>query len=121
MALNTNIEAVAGLCVHEVLDRATAQILDNTERMGELLLQALDRRGLTLAHATVHTLDATQPMPLLLQVPPGDTLGPLEDTVEIELPLALRVQQAMQADSTLELERTHDLEGACFLLRRQAE
>lgn len=116
---NSNIEAVAGLCFHEVLDRATTLTLDDTERMGELLLQALERRGLTLAHATLHTLDATQPMPVLLNVPQADMLGPDEDTLEIELPLALRVQQAYDADSTLELERTGELTG--MLLRRQAK
>lgn len=66
MASNSNIEAVAGLCVHEVLDRINVHTLNNSERMGEILLDALQRRGLRLEHAKFLSLDFTQPLPVLL-------------------------------------------------------
>jgi hypothetical protein len=67
MATNSNIVAVAGMCLGEVLDRVTVHSLNDPERMGELLLDALQRRGMTLSHAKFLSLDVTQPLPILLQ------------------------------------------------------
>lgn len=66
MASNSNIAAVAGLCVHEILDRVTVHTINDSERMGEILLDALKRRGLRLDYAKLLSLDLTQPLPILL-------------------------------------------------------
>lgn len=66
MATNSNIVAVTGLCITEVLDLVTVHSLNDPERMGALLLDALRRRGLSLHHAKLFSLDCTQPLPVLL-------------------------------------------------------
>ena len=94
---------LVGRTIMDALTTVTPGQLVNEDLLGLLFLNHMGRAGLRLVAIT------------------NDNIGPEDITVElptIDLPLAVRMRQAMDLGTTLELERTEELP---MLLRRQAE
>ncbi len=61
------LAAVAGIALSEAMDRINARHLGDVETLGSILLDALQRRGLSLEYAKLFSLDFTQPLSNLLR------------------------------------------------------
>jgi len=96
---------LVGQATFDALTSGTEDQLRDEALFGLLVLHWMGRAGLRVVRAE-------------------QSIGPDDDTVELplaEMPLAVRVQRALDEDSTLELERTDELPAPSMLLRRQAE
>jgi hypothetical protein len=99
---STTFAELVGQVAMDAQTAASVEQVVSDELFGLFLMAKMSRAGLRVVRVT------------------DDNIGPDEPTVElpvIDLPLAVRVRQAMDAD-LLELERTAELPA---LLMRQAE